>query len=73
MRSVVAKERAPWSYKARLSNKLQESFIRTLLAVEHDHEYQGPDKTSFHLASRRWAMRAAAMPTKARKCSALRS
>jgi hypothetical protein len=44
MRSVVAKERAPWSYKARLSNKLQESFIRTLLAVEHDHEYQGPDK-----------------------------
>jgi hypothetical protein len=30
-------------------------------------------KTLFHLVSRRWAMRAAAMPTKARKCSALRS
>jgi hypothetical protein len=30
-------------------------------------------KTSSHLVSRRWQMRAAAMPTKARKCSGLRS
>ncbi|MFD8148650.1 SdrD B-like domain-containing protein [Streptomyces sp. NPDC059708] len=30
-------------------------------------------ETSFHLVRRRWQMRAAAMPTKARRCSALRS
>ncbi|MEU7428601.1 hypothetical protein [Streptomyces sp. NPDC040750] len=30
-------------------------------------------KTPFQLVSRRWQMRAAAMPTKARKCSDFRS
>lgn len=38
-----------------------------------DSRWQQEYKTLFHLVSRRWAMRAAAMPTKARKCSALRS
>ncbi|MEV3927592.1 hypothetical protein [Actinomadura coerulea] len=34
---------------------------------------RGASKTSSHLASRRWQMRVAAMATKARKCSGLRS